>query len=354
MTTAYRNARTAFVEELYRLNEYGKTIDSRNGNVKELIGATFVIQRPWERCILVAKRNDNIFHKIAESMWVLAGRNDTDWLSAYLPSAANWADDGKHWRAGYGPRLRRWKCETDIVFGGVDQVSECIRLLKVDPLTRRAVMTIFDPELDYCDSKDIPCNNWIQFLLRDGSLHMLVSQRSSDIWFGFSGINAFEWYVLHAYMCGQLGCHMGNLIYTIGSLHIYERHWSAMQDVLNTAAANTWVTNLQNDPYDVGSVKPSLFGNIGIYDIERFFDIEQNFRSGIYIFDSLSDELLTNMLCMLRAYWVWKNNPKSTSLFIENMPDNDFKLAAIEFFRRQNVDLSRFPNQLGILKLCGI
>jgi thymidylate synthase len=88
------------------LLEVGEETGSRNGRVKELLNTQVVIKYPRRREILVPNRGANVFAQIAETMWVLAGRNDVEWLSAYLPRAKDYSDDGETWRAGYGTRIR--------------------------------------------------------------------------------------------------------------------------------------------------------------------------------------------------------------------------------------------------------
>ena len=110
----------------------GADVPSRVGNTKERAFVNFTVQNIQQRYITLPGRKVSVPAQIAETMWVLAGRNDVDWLSAYLPQAPKFADDGKYWRAGYGPRLRHWN--------GTDQLKNVIRLLKTDPATRRAVI----------------------------------------------------------------------------------------------------------------------------------------------------------------------------------------------------------------------
>ncbi len=113
---------------------------------------------------------------------------------------------------GTVPRLRNWK-------GGVDQVAQVRELLAASPDSRRAVISLFDPEIDFQDSKDIPCNNWLHFLVRDGRLHLNVAARSTDIWFGFSAINGFEWSVLLEMMARWLKLDVGtDLFYVLPAL----------------------------------------------------------------------------------------------------------------------------------------
>lgn len=198
--------------------QFGIEAGSRNGRVRELLNTQVVIKDPQRREILTLNRKANVFAQIAETMWVLAGRNDVEWLSAYLPRALDYSDDGYTWRGGYGPRLR------DNHFG-VDQLAHVIDVLKADPLSRRAVIAIYDPSTDAAPGKDIPCNDFLQFQSRDGALHLTVTVRSNDLMWGWSGINAFEWSTLQEIVAHLLGITVGTLTFNIGNLHLYEPHW---------------------------------------------------------------------------------------------------------------------------------
>ena len=206
-----------------RLLDIGDEVGSRNGRVRELLNTRIVITDPQQREVLSLNRKANVFAQIAETMWVLAGRNDIEWLSAYLPRAKDYSDDGKVWRGGYGPRLR------DVtLFNGhrLDQLAHVVDLLQADPLSRRAVIGIYDPREDTRPGKDIPCNDFLQFQSRLGALHMTVTVRSNDVMWGWSGINAFEWSTVQEIVAHLLGITVGTLTFNIGSLHLYDRHWN--------------------------------------------------------------------------------------------------------------------------------
>ena len=214
-------------EALPTLAEYllqsGYRRPSRVGDTQELTFQHFTINKPLNREITTPHRKANIAAQIAETMWVLSGRNDVEWLSDYLPRAAEFSDDGVTWRAGYGPRLRQWR--SGMGAGYQDQLENVIAALRQDPTTRRAVMSIWDPAQDYVDCKDVPCNNWLHFLARDGVLDLHVAIRSNDLVWGWSGINQFEWSVLLEIVAAYTELKPGRIHYSVSSLHIYERHW---------------------------------------------------------------------------------------------------------------------------------
>ena len=107
--------------------------------------------------------------------------------------------------------------------------------LTEDPNAKRAVMSIFDPATDCSDTKDVPCNNWLYFLRRDGRLHLSVAVRANDAIWGFSGINLFEWSVLQEIIAVSVDATLGDLTWLVGSMHVYERHYDVVEKILRHA-----------------------------------------------------------------------------------------------------------------------
>ena len=129
----------------------GEQVEVRGHRVLELRNHVSVLKRPEHRVYLMPGRRGSIVATIAETAWVLAGRNDVGFLSRYLERATESSDDGLTWRAGYGPRLRSW--------GGRDQLREVLSTLQDDCASRRAVAVLFDPDRDFVASKDIPVHD---------------------------------------------------------------------------------------------------------------------------------------------------------------------------------------------------
>lgn len=221
---------------LHNLLEQGEEVGSRNGRVKEFLNTQITLTRPWEREVLSINRKANVFAQIAETMWVLSGRSDVEWLSAYLPRALDYSDDGLLWRAGYGPRIRN--------FNGVDQLARVVEMLRRDPLTRQAVIQIWDVSDGAVDRdwKDRACNTQLQFQSRLGKLHLTVTVRSNDVMWGWSGINAFEWSTLQEMVASLLGIGVGNLTFNVGSLHLYAPHWGRAETITYEPLSHDTVT----------------------------------------------------------------------------------------------------------------
>lgn len=222
MLFSSRNATTA-LPALMKNVLNGHVVKSRAGNTLELMHTTIVLGDPRQREILHPERKALYPAQIAETMWVLAGRNDVEWLGHYLPRASEFSDDGKVWRGGYGPRLR----------GTEDPLLDVIDLLKKDPGTRRAVINIYDNREDLgADSKDIPCNTLLHFIRNEcGLLDLAVMVRSNDLMWGWSGINAFEWSAVLEIVAHYAGVGMGRLVFHQSSLHLYERSWAKAERI---------------------------------------------------------------------------------------------------------------------------
>lgn len=275
---------------------------TRNGPAKELLYTNITLTHPLEREVLNPARGASYPAQIVETAWVLVGRHDIAGIMPYLPRAADFSDDGEVWRAGYGPRLRSWQNTTD-------QLREVIRLLREDDQSRRAVMSIFDPASDFRESKDIPCNNWVHFLVRDGKLHGHVAIRSNDLIWGWSGINQFEWSAILELIATQLALPVGELHFSISSLHVYEQHWKKAEAIIASRRGGEVLQSVFED-----SINPAGFNyyeDLSSFDdqLDTFFAAEKAIRTRSII-PMLDDPLLSEWVNILEAWWNGERNPQ--------------------------------------------
>lgn len=183
-----------------------------------------VYERPWERVLFHPARDANPFFHFMESLWILAGRNDVEWIEQFNKNIANYSDNERTFNAAYGFRIRN--------HFGVDQFRFVIDHLKQDPNSRRAVISMWDPTTDTRDSKDIPCNDLIMFKIRNGKLMMTVSCRSNDMIWGCYGANAVHFSMIHEYVASAIGVPMGAYRQISDSFHVYTDNpkWAELQD----------------------------------------------------------------------------------------------------------------------------
>lgn len=290
---AYASISAAFLGELREILTSGEIIDVRGSRTRELVPRALEISESRERYLAVAGRNNNVFAQIAESMWVIAGRNDLEYLAPYLPRAPEFSDDGTTWRGGYGPRLRDWN--------GIDQVEQILRLLLEEPGSRRAVIGIYDPDRDFVESRDVPCNNWLHFMVRDDKVELHAVARSTDIWWGFSGINIFEWSLLLEMVAYWLGREPGRLVFFTSSMHLYERHFTRGSRVVQAA---TLGASRKHDHPKFGTQWTDL-----PRVLSEWMRVEREIRAGADFAacgSRISDPLLESYARMIGLYWEWR------------------------------------------------
>lgn len=317
----YRNASHAFLSELELIRNEGEVVDVRGSTTQERRARLITISHPRERCIVVPHRGNDVFASAAETVWVLAGRNDLSFLNAYLPRAADFSDDGLSWRAGYGPRMRDWH--------GIDQLAQARTELQTDPASRRAVISLFDPASDYGNSLDVPCTNWLHFLIRNGELDLNVTIRSNDIWWGFSGINTFEWSVLLEAMAHWTGASVGRLHYFASSLHLYERHFDRADRVLRAThvpdlyASRRPVTAFQTNWEELDDTLTAWF------EIEAAFRAGNDHRAAAL---SFPDPLLRQFLLAVRVKWLSQHGRTDAAVrkAVADLGDTDLAVAVAE------------------------
>lgn len=325
-----RNVSEALPELLRELLSQPE-VPSRNGTTRELRFPHIVIEQPCERIVTTPGRNALLVAQMAETMWILAGRNDIEWLENYLPRAAEFSDDGITWRGGYGPRIRH--------FRGVDQLKHVADLLNEDRHTRRAVISIYDAELDSKPGKDVPCNNWLHFLPRDGKLDLHVVARSNDVIWGWSGINAFEWSVLLEVVARMTNFDVGQMHFSVSSFHLYERHYKKAQRIVRDAPPSA-----ARQP--MPKFSPSWNGLVYIDAmIDLWFAVEEDVRTdkpgaGTKV-DQFPEPLMRSFLKEIEKHWTEKRAAaaRARDLLLQNeggLPGKDSGLAA---FRKYVSDL---------------
>ena len=150
-----RNVQSALPEMLCHLDLEGVRDESRYGNVIVApTPVTTVYTRPWERVIFWSGRDANPTFHLLEALYLLAGRRDVEWLAQYNSRMREFSDDGKTFHGSYGYRWRH--------HFGFDQLEHVVTLLQRKPRSRRAVIQIWDCEVDLYDDeypnfRDIPC-----------------------------------------------------------------------------------------------------------------------------------------------------------------------------------------------------
>jgi thymidylate synthase len=113
-------------------------------------------------------------------------------------------------------------------FDNYSQYANVVETLKNDANSRRGIMIYNRPTMHYDYNRngmsDFICTTSVQYLIRDGKLHVVVNMRSNDAIFGFR--NDYHWQRhVQEKMANELQIEIGPIYWQVGSLHIYERHF---------------------------------------------------------------------------------------------------------------------------------
>lgn len=219
-------------EEFARLRRSGKEV----AGTLEMVGISFIADEP------------SIFGKVNESYI----ERELEW---YASESLNVFD-----MSGNVPNI--WR-QISSIHGRINsnygylahgaengyQLQNVLKHLVQDQNTRRATAIYTRPtihsEWNQEGMRDFICTNAVQYLIRDGQLHLVVQMRSNDVVFGYR--NDYAWQVdtqrqvieeLHK---NGVLVTPGHVYWSVASLHVYERHFplidsymlheSARQDV---------------------------------------------------------------------------------------------------------------------------
>jgi thymidylate synthase len=219
-----RNVNSAYAEAAWMLRSMGVKEDSRNGPVMVMPGPfCTTYSNPLERVLFNRKRDANHVFHLVESIWMLAGRDDAEFLLPFNSQYGKYAEADGRVHGAYG---HRWR-----VNFGADQLLEVVHELRRDSNTRRAVLAMWDPvRMDMRPFNDTPCNTHIYFDLRGGVLNMTVCNRSNDMVWGAYGANVVHMSFLQELIAGAVGAPVGAYRQFSNNFHIYmERHGDLLE-----------------------------------------------------------------------------------------------------------------------------
>jgi len=172
-------------------------------------------------------RNTAIKTGIKEIFWIY--QKQTSSLKVAREMGINWWDK---WNIGndtigqrYGATIGRYNLIDKLLVGLID-----------DPFGRRHIINMFQYH-DLSETKGLfPCAYEVKFSVRkdnDGLiLDMTLIQRSSDYLIA-GAINKIQYVALQMMVAGHCRYRVGKFCHLVQNLHIYDRHFDALKEVLN-------------------------------------------------------------------------------------------------------------------------
>jgi thymidylate synthase len=169
---------------------------------------------------VVTTKRLHIKSVIHELLWFLRG--DTNVRSLHEHGVTiwdEWADVNGDLGPVYGAQWRAWQSADGRT---IDQMSRVVDGLKTDPDSRRLLVSAWNVgEIERMALP--PCHCLFQFYVARGRLSCQVYQRSADVFLGVP-FNIAS-YALLTMMLAQVTGHVpGDLIHTLGDVHLYLNH----------------------------------------------------------------------------------------------------------------------------------
>jgi dihydrofolate reductase/thymidylate synthase len=186
---------------------------------------------------------------IKELLWFLSGSTDNKKLTEqnvniwngnstreYMDSIGFTSREVNDLGPVYGHQWRHFNADyadhkTDYTNKGIDQIEQVIYMLKNDPMSRRIILSAWNP----CQISQMnlpPCHMMAQFYVtKDQKLSCQMYQRSADMFLGVP-FNIAS-YALFTHMLAQV-CDLGvgELTIVLGDAHIYENHVAQVKQQL--------------------------------------------------------------------------------------------------------------------------
>ena len=182
-------------------------------DTKALFNVGFTILEPKARIITSAKRDWKHKYAEAEWQWYLSGnRNISKLGEIYGKTPEIWkrmANANGDVNSNYG-----WQWKRN------NQIDYVIDLLKRQPDTRQAVITVLDMKEHDTFTFDTPCTYAIQFTIVKNKLNMCVTMRSNDLWYGFCN-DQYQFSKLQEMMSNELEIEIGTYYHFAHNLHLY-------------------------------------------------------------------------------------------------------------------------------------
>jgi thymidylate synthase len=179
----------------------------------------------------------------------------------------------------YGHQWRHFNAEykdhkTDYTNQGIDQIKYVLNLLKNDPMSRRIIISAWNP----CQISQMnlpPCHILAQFYVSNAKeLSCILYQRSADVGLGLP-FNIASYAVLTYILAKLSNLTPKKLIVTIGDAHIYENHIDALKEQCKRKPFNFPVLNI-NPNKEYSNVDDFLIEDFTIENYQSHDIIKMN------------------------------------------------------------------------------
>lgn len=278
--------------------EHGEEVRPNGKLTKELIDLSLIIRQPSDRIIPDRGRKMNIAFGIAEWFSYVFGIDDLSFFTKFISTYDRFSSDGLTLDGAYGKRIvfdngeefndgENWVPDVRYQWEGI--VSE----LKRDPMSRRAVISIFDRnDLYGGGGKNTPCTLNLQFFIRQNLLHCKANMRSCDVVKGLT-YDMFSFTLIQELIARHLDVEMGFYIHNAGSFHLYEEDF----DLVNKLERPNWRVRMKRMPkLELGHFSVFYDSMERMGNTQKFFELMEVFPN------DPEHNYMRNLLLVMKSY----------------------------------------------------
>lgn len=247
--------RGKYIADLYKnilddlLNNPEYVARPRDMEVREIINCVIEVEEPNFNMYKNEIRGSQEKYIGAELLWYFSGTDKAGFIEKYASMWTKLKDKNNHVNSAYGYLLFNDQNEHYIT-----QYEWVIKSLIKDKDSRQAFMHFNKPYHQTENTNDQVCTLAALFHIRNNKLNMTLNMRSNDVILGF--MTDFTFFnILHQQVYLHLKEHypelqMGSYTHTSHSMHLYERHYDKVKEMLKydftphkTPGLNTSIIN---------------------------------------------------------------------------------------------------------------
>lgn len=216
--TVYADGTPAYYTQVIGLQFKFEPLKDKYGNYVALLPTTR--QAPYKSAI-------------KEISWIWLYRsNDVKFLRDELGVNYwnEWQDEKGTIKKGYGYQLAK------PLYNYNSQVDYIIGEIKNNPNSRRIITELWNVD-DLEDMTLTPCVRTTQWTVENNKLILSVKQRSCDVALGLVS-NIWQYQVLQHLIAKECNLEVGELIWTVDNIHIYDRHIDKIKEQIKREKFN--------------------------------------------------------------------------------------------------------------------
>lgn len=186
---------------------------------------------------LVTTKKVHFKSVVHELLWFISGDTNIKYLKENgVRIWDEWADERGELGPVYGKQWRSWSHPVSDPAGrvdlrSIDQLKDVIDQIRSNPDSRRHIVTAWNPA-EVGGMALPPCHMMFQFYVADGKLSCQMYQRSADVFLGVP-FNIASYALLTMMIAQVCDLEVGDFVHTFGDVHIYNNHFSQVEEQLS-------------------------------------------------------------------------------------------------------------------------